>query len=131
VYLNASLELARALIRRRLESRGIRPEDVLPEAGPVLVHTTVPVDYYGNAVTDTGLRAVGLPASYPLDERRRVVSHRVCQPIGQRAWSAGERGIACRSATPDAPPQGGEELAYFDRQPLTVDEIQSYSEWFQ
>jgi RES domain len=131
VYLNASLELARALIRGRLESRGIRPEDVLPAAGPVLVHTTVPEDYYGNAVTDAGLHAVGLPSSYPLDRRGRVVPHRACQPIGQLAWSAGERGIACRSATPDVPPHGGEELAYFDRQRLIVDEVQAFADWFQ
>jgi hypothetical protein len=97
----------------------------------VLVHTTIPEDDYVNAVTDAGLNAVGLPASYPLDGRGRIVPHRVCQPIGQRARSAGERGIACRSATPDAPPRGGEELAYFDRQPLTVDEFQPFADWFQ
>lgn len=130
VYLNASAELARALVRSRLESRGIRPEDVLPEAGPVLVHTTIPDDDYVNAVTDAGLNAVGLLASYPLDQRGRIVPHRVCQPIGQQAWSGGERGIACRSATPDAPVRGGEELAYFDRQRLIVDEVQPFAGWF-
>jgi RES domain len=131
VYLNASLRLARALVRSRLESRGIRPEDVLPEAGPVLVHTTIPEDDYVNVVTEAGLRSIGLPASYPLDGRGRIVPHRVCQPIGQLAWSDGERGIACRRATLDAPGCGDEELAYFDRQPLIVDEVQSFADWFQ
>jgi hypothetical protein len=53
--------VARALVRSRLEDHGIRPEDVLPEAGPVLVHTTVPEDTYVNAMTDAGLRAFDLP----------------------------------------------------------------------
>ena len=44
VYLNASRDVARALVRTRLDARGIRPEDVLPEAGPMLVYTTVPDD---------------------------------------------------------------------------------------
>lgn len=57
MYLNASLEVARAQVRHRLERRGIRPEDVLREEGPVLVHTTVPEDDYVNAVTEAGLHA--------------------------------------------------------------------------
>jgi hypothetical protein len=41
IYLNMSLDLARALVRAQLEDRGIRPEDVLPEARPDLIATTV------------------------------------------------------------------------------------------
>jgi hypothetical protein len=129
VYLNASLEVARALVQSRLEDRGIRPEDVLPEAGPVLVHTTVPDDRYVNAVTDAGLRALGLPATYPLDGLGRITAHSVCQPIGHLAWDTGERGIACRSATRDAP-AGGEELAYFGRISLRVEKSESFADWF-
>lgn len=129
VYLNASLQVARALVRCRLEDRGIRPEDLRPEAGPTLVRTTVPDDAYVNAVTDAGLRALGLPASYPLDSRGRVIAHNVCQPIGQLAWDAGERGIACRSATPGAP-AAGQELAYFGRERLHVNEAKPFADWF-
>jgi hypothetical protein len=129
VYLNASLEVARALVRGRLEDRGIRPEDVLPESGPVLVRTSVPHDAYVNAVTDAGLRALDLPASYPLDGRGRVVAHGVCQPIGKLAWDAGERGIACRSATKAAPARG-EELAYFGRAGLRVEVTEPFADWF-
>jgi len=129
VYLNASLGVARALVRSQLEERGIRPEDVLPEAGPLLVHTTVPDNAYVNAVTDAGLRALHLPATYPLDDRGRVIPHGVCQPIGRLAWDAGEQGIACRSATKGAPTTG-EELAYFSRQRLHVERIEQFADWF-
>jgi hypothetical protein len=128
VYLNASLNIARALVRSRLRARGIHPEDVLPETGPILVHTIVPEGDYGDAVTEPGLRAVGLPASYPRDGRGRTIPHRVCQPIGQRAFAASERGIACRSATPGAPAQT-EELAYFDRRKLDVAKTQIFTDW--
>lgn len=129
VYLNASLGVARALVRSRLEDRSIRPEDVLPEAGPVLVHTTVPDNAYVNAVTDAGLRALHLPATYPLDDRGRVIPHSVCQTIGRLASDAGEQGIACRSAAKDAP-TSEEELAYFGRQSLRVEDTEQFADWF-
>ena len=129
VYLNASLDVARALVRARLEDRAIRPEDILPEAGPVLVRTMVPDDTYVNAVTGAGLRSLHLPETYPLDGRGKTIAHRVCQPIGQLAWGAGERGIACRPATRGAPTRG-EELAYFAPESLRVDEIEQFANWF-
>jgi hypothetical protein len=129
VYLNASLDVARALVRGRLEERGIRPEDVLAHAGPALVHTTVPGDTYVNAVTDAGLRALRLPTTYPLDGTGLVVAHSVCQPIGQAAWEQHERGIACRSASRGAPSRG-EELAYFGRERLDAHNTELFAEWF-
>lgn len=129
IYLNASLDLARALVRARLEDRGIRPEDILPDAGPVLVATTIPDESYVNAVTDAGLRSVNLPETYPLDSRGEVIAHRVCQPIGQRAWDTGEQGIACRPATRGAP-ASGEELAYFGREKLRVEATEQFAAWF-
>ncbi len=129
VYLNASLDLARALVRTRLEDRGIRPEDILPEAGPVLVRTTVPDDIYVNAVTDAGLHSINLPTTYPLDGRGRIIAHHVCQPIGQLAWDKKERGIACRPATRGAP-ANEEELAYFSRQKLHVQTTEQFATWF-
>lgn len=129
VYLDASIEVAQALVRSRLQDRGIRPEDLLPETGPTLVGTTVPDDAYVNAVTDVGLRALSLPVSYPFDDRGRVIGHGVCQPIGQLAWDSGERGIACRSATKGTTTVG-EELAYFDRARLRVNETKLFDDWF-
>lgn len=129
VYLNATLQVARAQVRHKLEPLGIRPEDLDPARGPVLIHTSVPKQPYVDAVTDRGLSSLGLPKSYPLDDRGEPVPHRVCQPIGEQAWSDDEPGIACRSAA--SIPTSGEELAYFNRgKALKVEDEEEFSTWF-
>lgn len=129
VYLNASLDVARAQVRRKLEPRGIRPEDLVPDRGPVLVRTELPDDRYVDAVTDRGLASLGLPGNYPLDARGNVVPHATCQPLGQAAWDAGEPGIACRSAARTVP-AGGEELAFFGRRRLRVQHSEQFPDWY-
>jgi RES domain len=129
VYLNATLEVARAQVRHKLETRGIRPEDLHPEQGPLLVRTTLPRDRYVDAVSDRGLRSLGLPSTYPHDARGRTISPGACQPIGQRAHDQGERGIACRSAARTAPPDG-EELAYFAPRRLRRRTVERFAEWY-
>ncbi len=129
VYLNATLEVARAQVRHRLEGRGIRPEDLQPDQGPLLVHTVVPRDDYVDAVSERGLVALGLPTTYPYDASGREVPHRLCQPIGLRAWQEGERGIASRSAARTAPP-AGEELAYFARKRLRLGTVEEFADWY-
>lgn len=128
-YLNASHAVARAQVRHQLEPRGIRPEDLDPSEAPVLVRTELPDDRYVDAVTDGGIESLGLPATYPLDPAGKVVPHGVCQPIGLRAWEAGEPGIACRSAARTAP-AGGEELAHFGRRPLRAQGTEPFVEWY-
>jgi RES domain len=128
-YLNASRSVARAQVRHKLEPRGIRPEDLDPAAGPVLVRTEVPQDRYVDAVTERGLAALGLPASYPLDADGRVVPQETCRPIGLRAQEAREPGIACRSAARTAP-AGGEELAYFGRKRLRAASVERFADWY-
>jgi hypothetical protein len=129
IYLNASVEVARAQVRHRLAPRGIRPEDLAPERGPVLVSVDVRHDDYLDAVTAAGVRSLGLPAGYPLDDHGDRVAHAACQPIGQRAADAGERGIACRSTVLGAP-AAGEELALFTRRSLRARRTQLYADWF-
>jgi hypothetical protein len=129
IYLNHSLGVARAQVLGKLEARGIRPEDLDPRQAPVLVQVDVPDDRYVDAVTEDGLKSLGLPASYPLDASGNVVPHRVCRPVGQRARSAGEEGIACRSAAPASPP-GGEELAYFGARALRQADTSLFADWF-
>jgi hypothetical protein len=128
VYLNRSVDVARAQVRRKLEPRGIRPEDLSLERGPALVHTEVPEDAYVDAVSDPGLRSLGLPTSYPFDQAGGEVPHAACRPIGQAARDEGEPGIACRSAA--ARPSPGEELAYFAGKRLTAVHRQPWTEWF-
>jgi hypothetical protein len=140
VYLCRSIEVARANVFRRLRGQPYGPEDLRAEAGPVLVRTRVPEDRYLNVVTEAGLRDLGLPKTYPLDSRRRLVPHSRCQPIGLRAWEAGLPGIAARSAAVDARVlRGGsrgatrfmlEELAYFGRRKLRRGAVRPFEDWF-
>jgi hypothetical protein len=121
------MDVARAQVRLKLEARGIRPEDLAQ--GPVLVYARVPTDEYVDAVSDAGLRTIGLPGTYPLDEHGEPIGHERCQPIGQRVCDSGELGIACRSAARWAP-RHGEELAFFARRRLRVDAVEAYVDWY-
>jgi RES domain len=125
VYLCRSIEVARANVYRKLEGQPYGPEDLLPQNGPVLVRTRVPEARYLNAVTDAGLRDLGLPRTYPLDSRRRPVPWRRCQPIGLRARETGLPGIAARSAA-----TAGEELAYFGPRKLARGAVRPFDDWF-
>lgn len=114
LYLCRDVPTARANARRLLDGQPFTFDDVLPERLPALVETDVPQALYVDAVSSGGLASVGLPPTYPRDGRGRVIGHKRCQAIGAEACAAGETGIACRSAAPDAP-RAGEELALFDR----------------
>jgi len=78
-----------------------------------------PGERFVDAVTEAGLLALGLPATYPMTsatQRGTVVPHARCQAIGKTAYGADEPGIACRSAAEAAVGSCvGEELALFDR----------------
>jgi hypothetical protein len=128
VYLNATIEVARAQVRRKLAPLGIGPEDLDPATGPALVATDVPTEAYVDAVNDAGLRSLGLPAIYPLDAAGAEIGHVVCQPLGLSAYEANEPGIAARSAA--ARPSPGEELAYFGPPRLKMRQREAFADWF-
>jgi RES domain-containing protein len=105
LYLNGSPAVARAQARHKLAGQPFGIEDLDESEQHDLVDVEVPAGDYLDCVTDAGLEAVGLPASYP-----RAVGHAECRPVGAAARDAGRPGVACRSA---AAPEG-EELAVFD-----------------
>jgi RES domain-containing protein len=113
VYLTRGLPGARAYVRRKLAGRPYGPELLAPEEAPVLIETELPEERYVDVVTEAGCKAVDLPPTYPRDAAGAEVPWARCQPIGRRAWDAGELGIACRSALG---PAAGEELAWFHRE---------------
>jgi hypothetical protein len=130
VYLNATEDVARALVRARMNSVGIEPEEIDPVEGPLLVTAHVPGAEFVDIVTDEGCINAGLPVSYPLGPSGERIGHADCQPIGLRAWDTGEWGIACRSATQNAPSQA-EELAWFERDDrLTASRARPFDEWY-
>jgi hypothetical protein len=113
LYLNADLATARAQIGRLLAGQPVRPED-LDDPPWMLVAATLPArQRAADAVTDEGLRALGLPTSYPLDTAGRPVSRAPCQAIGAALHARQLDGVFARSAaTPDG---SGRELAWFPR----------------
>jgi RES domain-containing protein len=84
VYLNATVDTARANVALRFEGRSYSPEDLDPEEAPTLVTTQVGPDDFVDVVTDEGCLAAGLPRTYPR-ENGTTIPHSRCQPIGQRA----------------------------------------------
>lgn len=130
VDLTRGLTGARAHVRRKLAGRPYGPELLAPAEAPVLVETELHEDRYVDVVTDAGCEAVGLPKRYPRDTAGAEVPWTRCQPIGQRAWDAGELGIACRSALG---PGAGEELAWFQREgraPLPLRRRVPFDDWY-
>ncbi len=129
VYLNATVEVARANVARRFRGMPFGPEDLDTVEAPVLVTAAVPDAHYVDAVTSEGLVELGLPSTYPVDENGVVVPHEPCQPIGVRAWDSGERGIASRTAADQE--IGGEELAWFQREnALAAKATADFDSWF-
>jgi len=112
LYLNEDRVTARLNLRMFVAGWPYAPEDLRDDTGPVLVGATLPrAQPVLDVHTPSGVAAVGLPSTYPLDRRGALVPHRVCQPIGTAARAAGLRGVRCRSAR--APDGAGRELAWF------------------
>lgn len=111
LYVNGDVATARTQIEKLLAGSPVTLDDLDDEAY-VLVAAILPSAQNGaDAVTDGGLRALGLPDTYPRDLAGDEIDHTVCQPIGREVDDAGLDGIWCRSArTGDG---RGRELAWF------------------
>jgi hypothetical protein len=120
-------------VAQKFHGRPYGPELLDPREAPVLVQTTVTESDLVDIVTDDGCVDAGLPKEYPNDPAHGgVVDWNRCQPIGAADWASGEFGIACRSATPNAPADG-EELAWFAqprRSLLTAGSVLAFDDWF-
>lgn len=130
LYLNASMEVARANVQRLFVGLPYGPEDLEPANAPLLLGVDVLAADYVDAVSDQGLSELGLPASYPVDSRGSAVPHSDCQPIGRAAYDDAEPGIACRSAAPGA---REEELAWFALLGRSLPgrlDVKAFDEWF-
>lgn len=115
LYLNGDVATARMQIQRLLRGFPVTMEDLDDEAY-VLVAAVLPnAQRCADATTAPGLRAIGLPDTYPRDARDEEIDRRVCQPIGQQIHDQGLHGVWCRSAcTRDGQGDGqGRELAWF------------------
>lgn len=112
LYLNEDQLTARTNLRAFIAGWPYEPEDLRADNGPVLIGATLPRNQsVADVHTNAGVGAAGLPKTYPVDSRKRIVGHDRCQPVGLRAKRQGLRGIRARSA--QAPDGAGRELAWF------------------
>lgn len=111
LYVNEDTQTARLNLIAFTAGWPYEPEDLREDAGPVLVGCVLPRrQEVCDAHTRAGVRAAGLPATYPIDERGEIVPWDVCQPIGERVKKAGLRGVLTHSAQSR---HGERELAWF------------------
>jgi hypothetical protein len=132
VYLNRDVRVARLRVEQALAGQPYGVEDLDEAELHDLVELEVPSRAWLDCVSDGGLKAVGLPASYPRHPNGRPVSHAACQPIGQAAFDEGMHGLACRSAARGAT-IADEELAVFARtggSSITMTGRRPFSDWF-
>ena len=112
LYLNEDKVTARLNLRVFIAGWPYEPEDLREDMGPVLVGCTLPPrQVVCDAHTRAGLRAAGLPDTYPLGSSGALVPQARCQPIGARAKEVQLRGVRARSA--QSPNGEGRELAWF------------------
>ena len=111
LYLNGDVITARSQLMRLLEGSPVQLED-LDDDAYVLVAATLPRNQVcADATTDTGLAALGLPATYPFASSGEMIEHAICQTMGEQVASLQLRGVWCRSAL--GPRVSGTELAWF------------------
>jgi hypothetical protein len=112
LYLNEDVVTARLNLRRFIEPWPYEPEDLRSDAGPVLVGATLPRGQrVCDAHTPAGVRALGLPTTYPQGDDGQPVPHPPCQAIGAQVQARNLRGVRARSA--QARDGVGRELAWF------------------
>ncbi len=111
LYLNGDVPTARMQVQRLLDGTPFTLDD-LDDDAYVLVAATLPRSQAcADAATPSGLEALGLPASYPLDAGGAPVDHARCQAVGEAVHAGGLRGIWCVSAA--RRDRVGRELAWF------------------
>jgi hypothetical protein len=132
LYFNEDIVTARINMQLWTARWPYEPEDLRPEHAPVLVTATLPrSQQVADVHTPAGVRAAGLPATYPLDADTTIIDHHRCETIGAAARAAGLRGIRCRSAR--APHGAGRELAWFpatSRSRATLVSVRRFPDWY-
>ena len=103
---------ARRNLRAFISRWPYEPEDLRDDTGPILVGCTLPRRQAScDVCSRAGVRAAGLPDSYPFEKDGRLAPHARCQPVGARVKAEGLRGVRARSA--QSPDGAGREPAWF------------------
>ena len=133
LHLNEDVVTARLNLRAFIAEWPYEPEDLREDTGPILVCCALP---RGQVVCDVhtvdGIRAAGLPDTYPLEKDGSLVPRARCQPIGAWAKALGLRGIRARST--QSRDGAGRELAWFPASARSVARwvrTLAFTEWFR
>lgn len=111
LYMNGDVATARLQITGMLDGFPVRIDD-LDDDAYVLVAATLPRSQRcADACSPEGLRALGLPESYPRTTDGKKVGREPCRAIGAKVKELGFRGLWCRSAR--GSDGAGRELAWF------------------
>ena len=111
LYLSHDLHTARRQILRMLEGTPFEPGELADDAYDLVTPKLPDRQTALDVVSDAGVAAVGLPASYPAASTGDRVAHQDCWPVATDAHNAGLDGVWCRSAaTLDG---AGRELAWW------------------
>lgn len=110
LYLNGDVATARLQLERLVEGEPYTIDDLRGDAY-LLIAAVLPDDQIAaDAESRSGLEALGLPPSYPLDDDGLEIPRATCQEIGGALRGLAD-GVWCRSAcTGDG---RGRELAWF------------------
>jgi RES domain-containing protein len=127
LYLNRTIRMAALQAHDNFRGEAHSLFDLRPDRRPHLQAFDVPRAEYVDVVSDEGVLALALPATYP-----DGAGWDACQRIGREAYAAGERGIACRTACASGDDPDHEELALFDRdrRPAVPGQRWPFAEWF-
>lgn len=132
LYLNEDKVTSRLNLRAFIAHWPYEPEDLRSDTGPVLVGARLPRQQEVCDIhSSKGVKAAGLPKTYPRDKRGTPVPHVTCQAIGEAAKSAGLKGVHTRSA--QSPDGAGRELAWFPatrRSRATSIERLAFDQWY-
>ena len=133
LYLNEDVTTARLNLRAFISRWPYEPEDLRDDTGPTLIGCTVPRrQVVCDAHSPAGLRAAGLPGTYPLDRGGALIPHARCQPVGARARAEDLRGVRARSAR--SQDGAGRELAWFPASRRSLArrvETHAFTAWFR
>ena len=131
LYLNEDAPTARGNLRAFIARWPYEPEDLRDDRRPMLVGCVLPRrQVVCDAHSPAGIRAAGLPDTYPLDEGGAPVPHATCRPVGVRAKAAALRGVRARSA--QSRDGTGRELAWFPASSRSIARLVrklTFAEW--
>ncbi len=132
LYLNEDMVTARLNLFDFISKWPYEPEDLRDNTGPALVGCSLPRrQVVCDACSSAGVRAVGLPDTYPLERDGALVPHARCQSIGAQVKAAHLRGVRSRSA--QSRDGIGRELAWFPASTRSVArraQTLAFTTWF-